>query len=309
MAKRLKKKDLIILLILFSALTTNSVYAKTNSSNLIDIDTQYNRVIIFETIDPDTKRPIRGYTTDPHGSQSAIFLDQDDDLVFDYLKFYRLANHFNPELKKSLMIGGGAFTYPRDYLKHNPESSLDVVEIDGELEGIAKEYFNYADDERIKIYNEDGRIFLNKNKLKYDSIFMDAFNSQFSIPFQLTTKETIEGLYNSLSDNGVVLANVISAIEGDGGRFLRAEIATYKTMFPQVYIFPVNKENDSYDIQNILLVALKSENKPSLTSENEEFNNYLENYWSKEIENDMPILTDDFAPVDFYTMTALMQTK
>jgi len=298
-------RDVIILFLFFGVFYSNSVLANGLKSSIIDIDTQYNRVLIFETIDPITKRPIRGYTTDPHGSQSAIFLDQDNDLVFNYLKFYRLSNHFNPAIKKALMIGGGAFTYPRDFLHRNPEAKMDIVEIDNELENIAKKYFNYLDDTRVKVYNEDGRIFLNKNKKEYDCIFVDAYNSRFSIPYQLTTKETIEEIYNSLDVNGVVLANVISAIDGDNGRFLRAEIATYKTKFPQVYIFPITEPTNGSKVQNILLVALKSNVVPVFKNDNQELNKYLDNLWTKKIENDMPILTDDYAPVDYYTMSLL----
>jgi len=302
-----KKKDLIILFLLFSAFSANGVMASGNNHNLVDIDTQYNRVLIFERLDPATKRPIRLYTTDPHGSQSAIFLDQDNDLVFDYLKYYRLSEHFNPDFKKSLMIGGGAFTYPKDYLRRNADATLDIVELDGELESIAKKYFNFEDDARVKVYNEDGRIFLNRNSDTYDCIFIDAFNSRFSIPFQLTTKETVEKLYTSLENNGVVMANIISAIEGDNGRFLRAEIATYKTKFPQVFVFPIRDFEKGEETQNILLVAMKSNKIPEFNSENEEFDKYLQNHWEKEIAEDMPILTDDFAPVDYYAMKALTQ--
>lgn len=300
-----KKKDFLIIILFSSLFIGNSVFGSSLGANMVDIDTQYNRVLIFETLDPQTKRPIRGYTTDPHGAQSAIFLDNDNDLVFDYLKYYRLAEHFNSNLKNSLMIGGGAFTYPRDYLKRNPEASLDIVEIDERLESIAKQYFNFTDNERVKIYNQDGRIFLNENKKTYDCIFMDAYNSQFSIPFQLTTLETIEKLYNSLNSDGIVLANVISAIDGENGKFLRAEIATYKKFFPQVYIFPVKTGNDSSVAQNILLVALKSKEVPRFESADEDLNKYLKNLWTKKIEMDMPVLTDDYAPVDYYTMSML----
>ena len=47
-------------------------------------------------------------------------------------------------------------------------------------------------------------------------------------------------------------------------------------------------------------MAVKGENAPSLESDDEELNNYLKHLWKGEIENDMPILTDDFAPVDYY---------
>ncbi len=47
-------------------------------------------------------------------------------------------------------------------------------------------------------------------------------------------------------------------------------------------------------------MAIKSNQKPLWTSQNKEFDGYLKHLWTKEISNDMPILTDDFAPVDQY---------
>jgi hypothetical protein len=48
------------------------------------------------------------------------------------------------------------------------------------------------------------------------------------------------------------------------------------------------------------LVALKSKIKPSFKSPDLVINNYLGNLWKKEIKSDLPILTDDYAPVDYY---------
>jgi len=301
-SKNFRKKDLFLMFFMLSFILANSAFAEIRFPDLIDIDTQYNRILIFDTVDKKTKRPIRLYTTDPHGSQSAIFLDKNDDLVFDYLKFYRLSEHFNPELKKALMIGGGAFTYPRDFLKRNSEALMDIVEIDGELEKIAKKYFEFQDDKRLKIFNEDGRVFLNRNQQIYDSIFIDAFSSKFSIPFHLTTKEAVEKIYNSLSDQGVVIANIISALEGERAKFLKAEFKTYKEIFPQVYIFQVNKDEEVTARQNLILLVLKSEELPSFSSEDDELSKYLNSLWEEKIAEDIPVLIDDYAPVEFYSM-------
>ena len=67
------------------------------------------------------------------------------------------------------------------------------------------------------------------------------------------------GVYNLLEDDGVVLVNLISSLEGKKGKFLRAEYLTYKEIFPQVYLFPVKDKGDPYIVQNIVLIALKSQ--------------------------------------------------
>jgi spermidine synthase len=265
---------------------------------VVDVDTQYQRIQIVDVLEFLTKEPVRYLKTDPYGSQSAMFLD-DHDLVLKYQKFYRLSRHFRPDLKYSLMIGGGAFSYPKDYLKMFPEAKIDVVEIDPELTLLARRYFNLKDDTRMLIFSEDGRTFLNKTKNKYDAILIDAFKSYF-VPYQLTTKEAVEKIYDSLDEKGIVLLNIISSVNGEKGKFLRAEYATYKKFFPQVYLFLVKNKEAGDRAQNIMLVALKSEEKPVFENNDAELQEYLSCLWIKEIKNDTPILTDDFAPVDNY---------
>jgi spermidine synthase len=205
------------------------------------------------------------------------------------------------------MIGGAGYSYPKDYLKKFPDARLDVIEIDPMLTELAKRYFNLKDDKRLVIYHEDGRTFLNRTKKKYDVIFGDAFTSYYALPYQLTTRETVQKMYEMLNDDGVILINIISSIEGEKGKFLRAEYATFKTVFPQVYLFPVNEFNDGSKVQNIMLIALKSKQKPAFRNNDPELNKYLQHLWKTEIKKDVPILTDDYAPVDAYTMKIIKE--
>ena len=211
----------------------------------------------------------------------------------------------NPEFKKSLLLGGAAYSFPKDYLKKYPDALLDVVEIDPKLTELAKKYFKLEENPRMRIFHEDGRVFLNSTEEKYDVIFGDAFQSLYSIPYQLTTKEAVQKKYDILNDGGVVILNIISSIEGEKGKFLRAEYETYKSVFPQAYLFPVRNAENGDELQNIILVAIKSDVKPSFESDNRELNGYLKNHWQKDIEKDVPILKDEFAPVDYYIHKAI----
>jgi len=267
-------------------------------AGFVDVDTQYSRVWIFNTQDEKSKRPIKLMMIGNENS-SAMFLDHDD-LVFDYTKYYRLVTHFKPDIKSALMLGGGAYSYPKDYLKRLPTATLDVVEIDPALTDLARKHFALKDDDRLKIYHEDGRIFINDTKNKYDAVLVDVFKSLRVLPHQLTTREAVQKIYDALGDGGVVLVNMISGIDGDNGLFLRAEYATYRAIFPQVYLFPVLDPADGELAQNIVMIALKSADTPAWRSADPELDGYLKHRWTREIRQDLPILTDDFAPVDHY---------
>lgn len=296
-----KTKTFFLFFLFLIILLSISQSINIESGRLIDIDTQYNRIWIRKGFKEDVGRPILAMTTDPHGTQSGMFLDGDDDLVFEYSKYYRLADHFNPGFKSSLLIGGAAYAYPKDFLKRNKEATIDVVEIDSGMTRLARDHFNLKDDPRLTIYHQDGRVFLNNNEKKYDVIFLDAFNSKLSIPYQLATREAAERVYESLSDDGVVFLNLISSLAGKKSKFLRAEYLTYKQVFPEILLFKV-KDTALEEAQNFILVAFKNERKVSLVSENKEFDRYLKALWRGEIKEDLPILTDDYAPVDYYTM-------
>lgn len=270
---------------------------------VVDVDTTYQRVWIYETVDASSQRNVRTMRINAE-QHSSMFLDQDG-LVFPYTRYYHLARHFAPGFRNALMIGGGAFSYPKDYLATYPEAVIDVVEIDPGVTALAKTHFNLKDHPRLQIFHEDGRTYLNRNQKKYDVVFGDMFGSYYSIPFQLTTKETVQKLYDALNDQGVVILNTISAIEGDKGRFLQAEYATYKEIFSQVYLFPVIDSQDGHLTQNTMLVALKSLHPADFHSEDPVLNEYLQHLWKKEVEHSTPILTDDFAPVEQYLNRAL----
>lgn len=299
-------KTMLMLLLLICILAVNSYNTFLKKQGVIDVDTQYNRVLIFKSIDEKTKRLTLNMVTNPRELQSAMFMDNDDDLVIEVTKYYRLARHFKPDLKNSLLIGGAGYSYAKDYLKKFSDAGIDVVEIDPMLTELAKQYFNLKDNPRLAIRHEDGRTFLNKTKKKYDVIFGDAFTSYYALPYQLTTRETVQKMYETLNDDGVILINIISSIEGEKGKFLRAEYATFKNVFPQVYLFPVNDLNDGSLVQNIMLVAIKSNQKPSFRNNDPELNEYLQHLWKTEIKKDVPILTDDYAPVDAY-MTKIIK--
>ncbi|NTW22054.1 fused MFS/spermidine synthase [Candidatus Falkowbacteria bacterium] len=273
-------------------------------ADIIDIDTRYNRLWLHQITDEETGKPVLLMQTDFKGAQSGRFLDSNEP-VFDYMKYYQLAEYFNPKSTKSLMLGGAAYTYPSYFLEHYPKSSIDVAEIDPGMTEVAKKYFHLdAANPRLRIFHEDARIYMNNTTEKYDAIYSDVFAST-NIPHQMTTVETAKQMSSILNENGVVMLNIISGIEGKRGKFLRAEIATFKSVFPQVYLFPVKPGKDSQTTQNVMLVASKNPSRFDFKTDDKQLQTMLDARWVKPIEDDMPILTDDFSPVEYYHQQAL----
>ena len=123
----------------------------------------------------------------------------------------------------------------------------------------------------------------------------------------VTNKKAIGKIYNSLADDGVLVLNVISSLEGKKSKFFQAQYKTLKEYFANIFIFPVKyyDEKDVNKHQNIIIFATKNKaitKKVLLEKADKEQQKLLEHLWEKEIifDPEIKILTDNFAPVDFY---------
>lgn len=284
----------IILIIVFAVsikVGGSHLQMMPNITILADTDTNYSRVWIYE-FDNFEKKRMRVLTNSINGTQSAMYLDNPNKIALDYLHSYDIAEAINPGYKNALLIGGSTYNYPRSLISRFPDKTIDVVEIDPGVTKLAKDYFDLGEINNLNIIHDDGRVFLNKNKKQYDAILVDAFSSNASIPFQLTTKENAENIKRSLTPSGAVAINIISPAQGKDSRFIEAMVSTYKSVFPFVYLYRVNT-NIATDLpQNLTLIATMQEVNFDLPK----LSNYKKNLF--EVGNNGLILTDNFAPIE-----------
>ncbi|MDC0358823.1 fused MFS/spermidine synthase, partial [Oligoflexia bacterium] len=324
--EKLIKEQLFLICILGAGFVVQQMLLKEQAQNgIIDVDTRYSRVRIVDRVEQESGRTARLLLNGVCGVQGGIYLDQFRDAgnvpldvdpfaklegqlhgsaeraAFRYFEFFRLNEHFQPTQTRALVIGGGAYVYPRSLLERFPDAGIDVLEIDPQLTALAEQYFYLKPDSRLNIINVDGRVFLNGAQAEaYDSVVIDAFNANCAVPFHLASVEAVSKVHHVLKNGGVVLVNLISALEGQKGRFFQAAYATYKKIFPQVYAFAMDSPELATKKQNIFIVALKSQQVPDFVSDDILMNEYLRHLWKGEVSEDVVILTDDFAPVDYY---------
>jgi spermidine synthase len=114
-------------------------------------------------------------------------------------------------------------------------ASIEVIEIDPAVTGVAYSQLGLPATSRIVTYNEDARIFfrglLSKNK--YDLVIGDAFNYR-SVPYQLTTLEFNKQIKESLQPGGFYVINLIDNVKD--GIFVRSFMKTLNLVFKQVYL-------------------------------------------------------------------------
>lgn len=271
---------------------------KVESKFLVErIETRYNTISIEEgMLSSKADGALRTLSTDPYGIHGACLVRDCDKLIFETLEAFFLGPYLRPDFKRALMIGGGTYSFPKEFAKIYPNAHLDVVEIDPGFTKVAKKYFNWLKPTNINVIHEDGRTYLNKySDEKYNIIFMDAFNSKVSIPFHLSTQEAVKLMYNNLDESGLVVVNIIASLEGETAKFLEAEHTTYKEYFPYVEFFPIQFK-DTNKVQNIMLVASK---KPlNIEQSDEKAKKILSHLYSGEVGLGQ-VLTDNYAPVEF----------
>lgn len=265
----------------------------------IDTDTPYNRVMVYNSKELATGRLTREMVTGPQGRQSAMYLDDINELAVAYTRFYRLAEYFKPEMKRMLVLGGGGFSFPKYALAHYPELQIDVVELDPGIISLSRSHFGLSDNPRLRIIEEDARMFLQKTTERYDVILCDVFTSHYSIPFHLVTVEAIQRMRNALTPAGVVLVNVLASQKGQSSDFYSAFYQTLKTTFPDIRAYAVFNPADIRLWQNLILAAFATPFRETVTAHSD-IQEMLANQINPPTKTIEPF-TDEFAPVDRYT--------
>ncbi|MFB6267633.1 MAG: spermidine synthase [Halodesulfurarchaeum sp.] len=236
---------LVVAVLLLAAVAGGSLGVTVPGEVVYETQTPYQHLQVVDRGD------VRTLYLDgqPH---SAMDLDDPNRHVFTYTRYFHLAFLFTEDVDRVLFIGGGGFTGPKIFAR-TYNVTVEVAEIDPTVVRVAKEYFGVKEDGDLRIHVVGGRQFLQETDRTYDVIVLDAYKKD-KVPFQLTTVEFMRLASAHLDEDGVLLANVISAPSGPGSAFFRAEYKTISQVFPQVHAY---RTTGGGGVQNIEIVATK----------------------------------------------------
>ncbi|MGH3029335.1 MAG: fused MFS/spermidine synthase [Gaiellaceae bacterium] len=110
-----------------------------------------------------------------------------DDVWDGYLVLPFAALSDPPE--RIAILGNAAGTTARAYGHYFPDTLVDGVEIDAELEEVGREYFDMFSNENLTVHTEDARPWLRRSEGGYDVIMVDAYRQPY-IPFYLATSSS-----------------------------------------------------------------------------------------------------------------------
>lgn len=134
--------------------------------------------------------------------------------------------------RRALVVGLGAGTVPMFLRGAFPDCRVEAVEVDPAIVQVARDWFEFTDDRRLKVIVGDGRAFLEKTRRTWDLVLLDAY-AENHVPPHLATREFLATVRRRLAPGGAVLANLWSS---STNRAFRPMLRTYQEVFDDVWI-------------------------------------------------------------------------
>ena len=166
----------------------------------------------------------------------------------------------NSTIQLSLIgLGGGIFPMFLHGLFN--KMVIEAVEIDEVIVNVAKECFNFIEDDRMKTFTMDGIDYIKQfkeNNKKTDIIILDVDSKDMSLgiscpPPAFVELEILNLLFDCVNENGMVIINLVCR-----STELRGQLQEKITeIFPQVFLMQM-----TYDINCILFAFPKVLKRP-----------------------------------------------
>lgn len=244
--------------------------------------------------------------------ESAVDLSEPTKLVVAYTRTLYAGLFFQPEPRRVLMIGLGGAGFHRAFAAAFPDALLQTVELDPKVFELCQTRLDFKPTANTPVALMDGRMFVKRNREQWDWLILDAFRGGY-VPPHLKTEEFYRECAARLGPRGVFISNLHPS-----NQLYAADLRTIRAVFPQVVLFhsrargnviacAVNHAQPSIldaaawpdaaeltrRTQGLLdMAALKAEHVP----------------FPQALADAAPLLTDDFAPVEFLNAAEVNNT-
>ena len=202
---------------------------------------RYNTIVVTE----DSKG-LRTLLFERGGARQSVVKPGDPDhLELSYARVAFVGLALCEEPRRVLVVGLGGGTLPTFLRKYYPNAAIDVAEIDPDVVDVAKRFFGFREDERMRAHVGDGRGFIESvRQPHYDIIFLDAYGAH-NVPEHLTTREFLQAVRRAVVPSGVVVGNIWRPASNP---LYASMIRTYQEAFDDLFILDVPG-----NVNNILL--------------------------------------------------------
>ena len=242
-----RRRALLVLALIANLLA--SACASAQSGELYRKKSEFNLVIVRQSEDG-----IRQLLFEDGGAvQTAIDMNDPPRLVHAYARAIMASLAVAPTPQRIMIVGLGGGVMPAFLRRNFPDAQIDIAELDPEVFAVAKRFFNFREDPKMKVYVGDGRKFIEQTANRYDIIYLDAYGAD-SIPYMLATKEFMTAVRAKLADGGIAVSNVWGP---SSNRLYASMLRTYEAVFAELHVVRAPYS------ENRILIALTA--KKSLT--------------------------------------------
>jgi hypothetical protein len=210
---------------------------------------------------------------------------------------------------RAFFAGGGSYTQPRALRARFPEAEIVVAELDPAVTEVAQESLYYEPDADRVIHSDARRALAAEPAGRFDVVVGDVFHD-VAIPQHLVTLEYARLVRSRLTDNGLYVLNVVDAHPDP--RLVKSIVKTLRAVFPQVRVWldewPAAPQRMTYvlsaggGVHPSGAVAARF----GLPREWLEVSSRLADTGTPYA--DLPVLTDDRAPVEHLLSTLIFGT-
>lgn len=177
------------------------IYPGTNDRLLFEKQSELQLIRVYEKLNGFRYLSLNGVQ---HGGHLP---GQPGRLVLPYFRCATAALVFPANPDAHPFIGLGMAAMPSYMRAIQPEAHIEAVEIDPAVVDAAREWFGFCEDEKMVAVAGDGRLHVQTTKIKYDVVFLDAYQDT-SVPTHLTTVEFMAEVKAILKPGGVAVSNL-----------------------------------------------------------------------------------------------------
>jgi spermidine synthase len=135
--------------------------------------------------------------------------------------------------KNILFLGVAGGTAIKQLVTVYPDVRVTGVDLDPAVLDVAKRFFGLGEEKRVTLVADDARWFLANSRDRYDMIAIDLYVTGH-IPFFTTTEEFFRLVHDHLTENGIVMMNVLAVQQPE--ELLGPLVRTVRLSFPSTFL-------------------------------------------------------------------------
>lgn len=186
-----------------------------------------------------------------------------------YINYFLIPYLFNPGVEKILLIGMGTGIIVNQYEKlFTSLKKIDVVDIESNILEIAENFFEFKASDKLNFVLQDGIVYLNNTKQKYDLIVVDVASNE-GIDLRFCTNEYLSLIKSHLKKGGIFVSNMPSSADvfNPQNTFILNLLSIYRQTFKNVNLYKGDESDRIYykaffnlderviDITNLIFIS------------------------------------------------------